>query len=238
MFFVVKNPDTGPVDPFFADVILLYLGENTPGSTTILDSSIHNATANMSSNVENEANPILFGTGSLVATGASGVGVPWIADYLIGTGDFCYEMITKDITINTGNNNWFFGNGPNVGAGSGQWQFGHSSFMDKLTLYYSTGSFYGLTQFGPANPIVTGGGPYHVVLARSGTTMAVGINGTRIGTATVSVSMGFSGNRLTVFSGDSSAFPTAANAIFRFTNNTSRGMTDPTYEVPTEWPTQ
>lgn len=153
-----------------ANCVLLIHSNTTDGSTTFVDSSDSNHTADITvvNNTHHETDQHKFGTSSIEFDS----GVPdklTIADstdWDFGVGDFCVELWVYFNTINTG----LLGRYSNA---AGNWALEQSG--NKLYWYYGAGVSWNRDWTPSA------GQWYHVCVARASGTLRIFVNGTQLG---------------------------------------------------------
>lgn len=168
-------------DPFFSSVSLLLHADGSNGSTTFTDSSgtPKTATANGNAAISSTAK---FGSGSASFDGSGDYVAVGGGAGQLGSGDFTVEFWARPTSLST----YTVLTGTFATANSGQWQL----------LMNGSGSldWFGLNSFAGIGGSLPTGSWSHVAITRSGSTLAMYINGTRTGTATNSENYSSSGD--------------------------------------------
>ena len=171
-------PLFGPADDYFEYVTMLLPGNGTNGAqnNTFLDSSTNNFTITRNGNTtQGTFTPYGDNWSNYFGGSSDYLAVPSSANLAFGTGDFCVEFwVYLGKTTQQG----IFSNA--VSSAGGDTQFEIQVFSGKFAFWGWNTNFLNSTTTVQANTY------YHVAVVRSGTSMAMFVNGTREATTTSS----------------------------------------------------
>ena len=173
-----------PGEKYFYQNSLLLYGDNSNGSTAIVDSSANAHTITINGDAQISTTQSKFGGSSLYFDGTG--------DYVTAPSDSSFDFGTGDFTIE------FWMNPSNITGtwqaiisrkytGSGGWRIYKTSGSNNLSFYHPSG-YYATTNTG-----LTNGTWHHIAVVRSGSTLTTYVDGTSRGTDTISYAMSPSG---------------------------------------------